>query len=704
MSVEPNLLSKPIEFLKGIGPAKAEILNKELGIFTFGDLLSHYPYRHLDRSKFYEVKDLRNINDPVQLRGKISNVQEIRQKRGSRLTALFTDSTGGLELIWFKGVKWIKESLKPGQEYVLYGKPTVFKGRMNLAHPEMELTSTFNKKKHSGMRPLYPSSEKMKLKGLDSRGLFIAMTNLIQQAKPIHFYENLPKNIIEKYKLISKFHAVRLIHFPPTFEHFRQAQRRLKFEELFFIQLQILALKLNYEKEVSYKFGVIGDHSKKFFAEVLPFSFTNAQKRVIKEINHDVSSGFQMNRLLQGDVGSGKTIVALTAMLHAIDNGFQAAIMAPTEILAQQHFNGLKEFTDQLGLKVALLTGSVKGKTRKQLLTALEEGHLDILIGTHALIEDKVVFKNLGFIVIDEQHRFGVAQRARLWKKSEQPPHILVMTATPIPRTLAMTLYGDLDVSIIDELPPGRKPVKTVHRFEKSRLEVFGFLKDEIKKGRQVYIVYPLIKESEKLDLNNLMQGYESILRVFPQPEYQISVVHGQMKAADKDFEMQRFVRGETQIMVATTVIEVGVNVPNASVMIIENAERFGLSQLHQLRGRVGRGADQSFCILISDYKISNDGLKRLRTMVSTNDGFKISEVDLELRGPGDIAGTRQSGIMSGLKLANLVTDGAILEEARKSAKEVLANDEQLKNDEHKGTRRYVMEHFKDGNYWSRIS
>lgn len=704
MSADPHFLSKPVEFLKGIGPAKAETLQKELGIFTFGDLLNHYPYRHVDRSKFYQVKDLRSISDPVQLKGKISQMQEIKQKRGSRLTAIFSDETGGLELIWFKGVKWIKENIQPGQEYVIYGKATAYRGKLNLAHPEMELFSEFKLKKHAAMRPLYASTERMKLKGLDSKGLFRAMSHLVPELRPIHVPENLPKTILEKYKLISKFDAVRLIHFPPTFEHYRQAMRRLKFEELFFIQLQILALKLNYQKLESYKFGGIGDYSNQFYKDVLPFELTNAQKRVIKEIAGDFTSGYQMNRLLQGDVGSGKTIVALASMLYAIDNGFQTAIMAPTEILAQQHFQGIQELAKPLGLNVALLTGSVKGKTRKQLLTALEEGHIHILIGTHALIEDKVKFKNLGFIVIDEQHRFGVAQRARLWKKSAKPPHILVMTATPIPRTLAMTLYGDLDVSVIDELPPGRKPVKTVHRFEKSRLQVFGFIRDEIKKGRQVYVVYPLIDESEKLDLNNLMQGFESISRSFPPPQYRISVVHGKMKPADKDFEMQRFAKGETQIMVATTVIEVGVNVPNASVMIIENSERFGLSQLHQLRGRVGRGAEQSFCILMSDYKISSDGLKRLRTMTETNDGFRISEVDLELRGPGDIAGTRQSGIMTGLKLANLAKDGVILEEARKSAQAILKEDEQLKLPEHQPTRNYVMEHFKEGNYWSRIS
>ena len=699
-----SFLETPIEFLKGVGPARAELLKAELGIHNFGDLLGHYPYRYVDRGKFYQVRDLRQISYPVQLRGKITNLQEIRQKRGSRLVALFSDDSGTLELVWFKGVKWLKESLKSGSEYVIYGKPTVFRGKLNLAHPEAELWEVFNKKNEGGLRALYHTTEKMKLRSLDSKGIYKAMTHLISQLRTTHFYENIPKEIHEKYKLISKAQAIILIHQPKTHEHARQAIRRLKFEELFFIQLQILALKLNHEKQKSFIFNEKDKIRTRFYAEVLPFKLTGAQNRVIKEIDNDVVSGFQMNRLLQGDVGSGKTIVALCAMMKAIDNGFQAALMAPTEILAQQHYNGLSELTDQLGLKIALLTGSVKGSTRKQLLQALKAGYLDILIGTHALIEDKVAFANLGFVVIDEQHRFGVAQRARLWKKSSQPPHMLVMTATPIPRTLAMTLYGDLDVSVIDELPPGRKPVKTVQRYEKSRLMVFGFIRDEIKKGRQVYIVYPLIEESEKLDLKNLMSGYEIIERTFPKPEYQVSVVHGRMKSKDKDMEMQRFAKGETHIMVATTVIEVGVNVPNASVMIIENAERFGLSQLHQLRGRVGRGADQSFCILMSDYKISNDGLKRLRTMVETNDGFKISEVDLELRGPGDIAGTRQSGLMSGLKLANLATDGVILEEARKSAITILDKDPKLTNEEHWGTRKYVIENLKEGSFWSRIS
>jgi ATP-dependent DNA helicase RecG len=704
MSIHLDFLQTPIEYLKGVGPAKAALLNKELSIFTYGDLLFHYPYRHVDRGEFFTVDQIQKINDPVQLKGILSHLQEIPQKRGSRLTATFADETGQLELVWFKGVKWLKESLKPGQQYVIYGKPTVYGGKTNLAHPEMELLEEFNRKNIGGFSPLYSSTEKMKVRGLDSRALFKIITNLLQQLNPQHLYENLPDTILEKYKLISKYHAIYFIHFPKTKEHFVQAKRRLKFEELFFIQLQILAQKLNHQKAAGYAFKEKGSLLVKLFKEVLPFEMTEAQKRVTREIIKDVSSGVQMNRLLQGDVGSGKTIVALAAMVHAIDNGFQAGLMAPTEILAQQHFNGLKELCDQLGLKIALLTGSVKGKARKQLFTALEQGHINILIGTHALIEDKVVFKKLGFIVIDEQHRFGVAQRARLWDKSELPPHILVMTATPIPRTLAMTLYGDLDISVIDELPPGRKPVKTVHRYEKSRLEVFGFLKEQIKLGRQVYIVYPLIEESETLDLNNLMQGYEAINRSFPLPDYRVSIVHGKMKPADKDFEMQRFVKGETQIMVATTVIEVGVNVPNASVMIIENAERFGLSQLHQLRGRVGRGADQSFCILMTSYKISNDGLKRIRTMTETNDGFKISEVDLELRGPGDIAGTRQSGIMSGLKLANLALDGAILEEARKSAKSILEIDDQLLLPEHQGTRKYILQHLKEGSYWSRIS
>jgi ATP-dependent DNA helicase RecG len=704
MSNISDFLQTPIEFLKGVGPAKAALFQKELSIYTYGDLLVHYPYRHVDRSEFFTVSEIRKISDPVQIKGRLSHLQEIPQKRGSRLVAQFSDETGSLELVWFKGVKWLKENLQPGQKYVLYGKPTVFSGKVNIAHPEMELLDIFNQKNIGGYSPLYSSTEKMKLRGLDSRAIFKIITSLLQQLSPNHLYENLPTEILEKYKLISKYHAIYFIHFPKTKEHYTQAKRRLKFEELFFIQLQILAQKLNHQKVTGYALTEKGPLLVKLFKEVLPFEMTGAQKRVTREIIQDLSSGIQMNRLLQGDVGSGKTVVALAAMVHSIDNGFQAGLMAPTEILAQQHFTGLKELCEPLGVKIALLTGSVKGKERKQLFTALEQGFIDVLVGTHALIEDKVVFKNLGCMVIDEQHRFGVAQRARMWDKSEKPPHILVMTATPIPRTLAMTLYGDLDISVIDELPPGRKPIKTVHRFEKSRLQVFGFMKEQIAMGRQIYIVYPLIEESETLDLNNLMQGFESIERSFPLPDYRVSMVHGKLPASVKDFEMQRFVKGETQIMVATTVIEVGVNVPNASVMVIENAERFGLSQLHQLRGRVGRGADQSFCILMTSYKISNDGLKRIRTMTETNDGFKIAEVDLELRGPGDIGGTRQSGIMSGLKLANLAMDGAILEEARKSAKLILEKDDQLLLPEHQGTRKHIMQHIKEGNYWSRIS
>ncbi|MCP4123401.1 MAG: ATP-dependent DNA helicase RecG [Bacteroidetes bacterium] len=699
-----SFLNTPVEYLKGVGPSRAEILKKELDISTYGDLLQHYPYRYVDRSKIHEVRELRQISHPVQLKGIISNIQEIKQKRGRRLTALFTDASGGLELVWFKGVKWVRESLRPGQEYVIFGKPTVYRGRINLAHPEIELYDSFKRKDHQGLRALYHTTERMKKTGLDSKGMFRALSNLMGQIRREYFYENLPAEIVKKYRLISKFESIYFIHLPRSKSHYHQAMRRLKFEELFFVQLQILALKLHHHKEKGYKLDAPGTITEQFFKEVIPFEMTGAQKRVLAQIQEDMLTGIQMNRLLQGDVGSGKTVVAFSAMLHAIDNGYQAAIMAPTEILAQQHFNGLEELAKPLGIKLGYLTGSVKGTTRKQLLKALEEGYINILVGTHALIEDKVNFKNLGIMVIDEQHRFGVAQRARLWKKSTLPPHVLVMTATPIPRTLAMTLYGDLDVSVIDELPPGRKPVKTVHRYEKSRLQVFGFLKEEIKKGRQVYIVYPLIEESEKMDLNNLMQGYEAISRYFQMPDYRVSVVHGKMKSKDKDLEMQRFARGETQIMVATTVIEVGVNIPNASVMVIENSERFGLSQLHQLRGRVGRGADQSFCILMSDYKISSDGLTRLQTMVSTNDGFKISEVDLELRGPGDIAGTRQSGVMSGLKMANLVTDGVILEEARKSAIAILEKDAELQAPQHAGTRMFVLERFKDGSYWSRIS
>ena len=699
-----QFLNTPIEFLKGVGPRRAQLLQKELEMTVFGDLLTHYLYRYVDRSKIYEIKDLRRISHPVQLKGVISGLQEIKQKRGRRLTAKFSDKSGAIELIWFKGVKWVKESVKNGQEYVIYGKPTVYRGKLNIAHPEMELFENYRRQKHSGLRPLYPTTERMKLMSLDSKGMFKIMSNLVSQIRQEHLYENLPEKIINKYRLISKFHAMVHIHMPKTRDHHHQAVRRLKFEELFFIQLQILALKLSHKKQEGYAFNPTGDLTDHFFEKIIPFKLTSAQERVLGEVGVDIQSGVQMNRLLQGDVGSGKTIVALCAMIMAIESGYQAALMAPTEILAQQHFNGLRELAEPLGLKLGFLTGSIKGNPRKQLLQALKEGYIDILIGTHALIEDKVAFKNLGFIVIDEQHRFGVAQRARLWKKSTLPPHILVMTATPIPRTLAMTLYGDLDVSVIDELPPGRKPVKTVHRYEKSRLQVHGFLRDEISKGRQVYIVYPLIQESEKMDLKNLMQGYESITRSFPLPEYKVSVVHGKMKPKEKDLEMQRFANGDTQIMVATTVIEVGVNVQNASVMVIENAERFGLSQLHQLRGRVGRGADQSFCILMADSKISNDGLTRLQTMVSTNDGFKISEVDLELRGPGDIAGTRQSGIMTGLRLANLAVDGVILEEARRTAKEILAKDSELLLPKNAGTRKYVLENLKEGSYWSQIS
>jgi ATP-dependent DNA helicase RecG len=702
--VTRSFLQTPVEFLKGVGPSRAELLKKELGITTFGELLEHYPYRYVDRSRIYTVSDLRKISYPVQLKGIISDFQEAGQKRGRRLTARFTDDSGSIELIWFKGIKWIREGIRPGGEYVIYGKPSVYRGKLNIAHPEMELYEQYRTKQHAGLRPLYLTTERMKLTGLDSKGMYKIMVNLVRRIREEYFYENLPNDVIEKYRLISRYRAMVHIHMPKTVRHHRQAVRRLKFEELFFVQLQILALKLNHKRQTGYAFNPTGELTDHFFESVLPFRLTSAQQRVIGEIGADIQSGIQMNRLLQGDVGSGKTIVALCAMIMAIESGFQAALMAPTEILAQQHYNGLKELAEPLGLKVGLLTGSVKGTTRKQLLKALKEGYINILIGTHALIEDKVTFKELGFIVIDEQHRFGVAQRASLWKKSEIPPHILVMTATPIPRTLAMTLYGDLDVSVIDELPPGRKPVRTVHRQESSRLQVFGFLKEEIAKGRQVYIVYPLIQESEKMDLKNLMEGYEAISRAFPSPEYNVSVVHGKMKSQDKDFEMQRFAKGETAIMVATTVIEVGVDVPNASVMVIENAERFGLSQLHQLRGRVGRGADQSYCILMSDSRISNDGLKRLQTMVSTNDGFKISEVDLELRGPGDIAGTRQSGLMTGLRLANLATDGIILEEARKCAVSILDRDPSLLAPENAGSRRYVLEHFKEGSYWSQIS
>jgi len=696
-------LTYPITYIKGISVQRAALIYTELGIKTCNDLLYFFPFRYIDKTTFYTVKELQSNTSEVQIVGKITQIKSVAQKRGSRLVATFEDATGTMELVWFKGQKWIKEALKINEPYVVFGKLNHYNGRFSIPHPEMETVAAYKKKLQSKMQPVYPSTEKLTNSGISNKLIRTYVQKVLQQ-----FYENiqesLSQEIIGDFQLISKRDALLNAHFPKSQEYLTKAQHRLKFEELFFIQLQLLTKKLiNKTKIKGVIFQNVGTHFTTFYDHYLPFELTNAQKRVLKEIRKDVASGAHMNRLLQGDVGSGKTIVALLSMLLAIDNGFQATMMAPTEILATQHYHAISELLSSMNLKVALLTGSVKAKKRREIHQQLEDGSLHILIGTHALLEDKVQFQNLGIAIIDEQHRFGVAQRSKLWKKNTTVPHILVMTATPIPRTLAMSVYGDLDISVIDELPPGRKEVKTVHRFDRNRLSVFKFMKDEIDKGRQVYVVYPLIQESEAMDYKDLMDGYESISREFPSPKYQISIVHGQMKPADKEYEMQRFVKGETQIMVATTVIEVGVNVPNASVMIIESSERFGLSQLHQLRGRVGRGADQSYCVLLSSYKLSEEGKTRLKTMVETTDGFKIAEVDLKLRGPGNLMGTQQSGVLN-LKIADVVKDGQILVAARNTAISLLQEDSNLSKPSNANIKRAYSVLSKNSKIWSNIS
>lgn len=695
-----SLLNKSIEYLRGVGTAKADLLKTELGIFTYADLLQHYPFRYEDRSQFHKINQLREDLEAAQLKGKLLSLQKIGTARKQRLVAEFTDHTGTVELIWFQGISWIEKKLKIGTEYLVYGKPAVFGHRFNFTHPEIELLTPSNEKT-GGFKPIYSLTEKLRKKFVDSKVLGQATYQILQELRHIDL-ENLPEELRTRFKLIGKNHALQLIHHPGNFNDVKHAKRRLKFEELFYNQLSLINQKLVNQNAYAGHLFTKTELLTHFYENHLPFDLTGAQKKVIREIFFDFKSGKQMNRLLQGDVGSGKTIVSFICMLMAIDADAQTCLMAPTEILATQHFKNLRKFADMLGVKIDLLTGSTKKKERELIHSGLRDGSLKIIVGTHALLEDVVKFKNLGLCVIDEQHRFGVAQRAKLWNKNEVThPHILVMTATPIPRTLAMTLYGDLDVSVIDELPAGRKPIKTVHRYDSKRLEVFQFLRDEILKGRQVYIVYPLIEESEQMDYKNLMDGYESIARAFP--EFALSIVHGKMKPADKEYEMQRFVKGETQIMVATTVIEVGVDVPNASLMIIENAERFGLAQLHQLRGRVGRGAEQSYCVLMSGIKLSSDSRKRIQTMVETNDGFKISEVDLELRGPGDLAGTQQSGLVD-LKIANLATDGEILKYARESAMEILDKDPNLSLPENGVIRKHVMQNSQKTLTWSRIS
>ncbi len=696
-------LQTSIAYLKGIGQARADLLAKELRIFTYADLLNFFPNRYIDRTQFFQINQLLENSSEVQIVGKITSFKTVQQKRGSRLVANFMDDSGSMELVWFRGAKWIKEAIKVNTPYVIFGKVNSFKNSFSMPHPEMELVSEYKKNLRTAMQPIYPSTEKLVNKGLTNRAIQKIIQNLFGEIKG-KFEETLSNEIVNQLQLLSKSEAMFNIHFPKSQILLTKAQQRLKFEELFFIQLQLIRKKIIRKNKIKgYVFENIGDYFHNFYQHYLPFDLTNAQKKVLKEIRKDFVNGAQMNRLLQGDVGSGKTIVAIFSMLIALDNGYQAALIAPTEILATQHFNAVKELLGAMSISVKLLTGSTKKSERKKIHEGLENGELKILIGTHALLEDKVKFKNLGIAIIDEQHRFGVSQRSKMWMKNVLPPHILVMTATPIPRTLAMSVYGDLDISVIDELPPGRKSIKTLHRFDKNRLGVFKFIRDEISKGRQIYIVYPLIQESEKMDYKDLMDGFESISREFPKPQYQISIVHGKMKSADKEFEMQRFIKKETQIMVATTVIEVGVNVANASVMIVESAERFGLSQLHQLRGRVGRGSDQSYCILMTSFKLSQDAKTRLETMVKTNDGFEIAEVDLKLRGPGDLMGTQQSGVLN-LRIADIIKDSAILIKARSVAMDLLQRDHNLSLPENKNISNTYQKIMENKEIWANIS
>jgi ATP-dependent DNA helicase RecG len=699
-----NPFQTPIEYLKGVGLSRAEVLKKELGLATFDDLLRHFPYKYIDRTKFYKIKDIEPDMPYVQVLARLTHKEILGEKHTKRIVFQAQDDTGVMELVWFQGIKWVEKSLIPGKAYILFGKPTFFNGKAQMAHPEVEVYApgALTKQGNLTLQPAYNSTEKLKQFSLDSKGLQKLTAQLLDQyAKDIH--ENLPLYIINRFKLMPRREAFRNIHFPEDANVLNEARNRLKFEELFILQLKLLKTKLHRTQKFKGNiFSNVGHYFNEFYHHKLPFELTNSQKKVLKEIRQDTQRGVQMNRLLQGDVGSGKTVVALMSMLIAIDNGFQTCIMAPTEILASQHYATIKSLVGDDFVEVALLTGSTPQKARKVLHQRLESGDLKILIGTHALIEDKVQYKNLGFVVIDEQHRFGVEQRARLWRKNNIPPHILVMTATPIPRTLAMTLYGDLDISVIDELPAGRKPIQTLHLYENQRLRMFGFMKQEIAKGRQIYVVYPLIQESEKLDLKNLEDGTNVMAAEFPLPDYRISIVHGKLKPADKQFEMQRFVKGETQIMVATTVIEVGVNIPNASVMIIENAERFGLSQLHQLRGRVGRGAEQSYCILMSSHKLSQDGRTRLNTMVKTNNGFEIAEIDLQLRGPGNLEGTQQSGVLD-LKIANLVTDQQLLIQIRQCVEGIFDEDPQLAKPENQVLHQSLQSK-EQGLSWDKIS
>jgi ATP-dependent DNA helicase RecG len=698
-----SILSNPIEYLKGVGPQKGELLRKEIAVHTFRDLLDYFPFRYVDRTKVEKIISLHAQMDYVQIRGRITRMEVVGENRARRLVATLKDETGEMSLIWFQGWQWMEKSLQLNTAYLVFGKLSLFNGYLQMSHPEMDVLTGETVTGKQFLEPVYYTTEKLKVRGLTAKAIGKLTKNLLEQMSPNEIQENIPQPVLEQYRLMDRSKAFFKIHLPAGEEDAQQARRRLKFEELFLAQIRICRLKIKRQQlSHGFIFNQVGDTFNTFYNEYLPFTLTGAQKRVLKEIRQDTVTGRQMNRLIQGDVGSGKTMVALLTMLLAVDNGFQACLMAPTEILSQQHYKSISELLEKMSVRVALLTGSIKGKARKQILKDVLSGEIHLLIGTHALLENQVEFKNLGLAIVDEQHRFGVAQRARLWQKNVMPPHILVMTATPIPRTLAMTVYGDLDVSVIDELPPGRKPITTVHRTEFQRPQVMDFIKEEIQKGRQAYLVYPLIEESETLDYENLMKGYEEVKAFFPEPRYYISMVHGRQPADMKQANMHRFVTGDTQIMVATTVIEVGVNVPNASVMVIESTERFGLSQLHQLRGRVGRGAEQSYCILMTGNKLGHDGKERINVMVQTNDGFIISEKDMELRGPGDIEGTRQSGLLD-LKLADIVADRAILEAARASAEKILQEDPDLTLPENQPLQQFLAAQL-GKSQWSKIS
>ena len=701
--MKENFLNTSIDYLKGVGPNRSDILKKEFQIFTYNDLLNFFPFRYIDRTKFYKISEIQKSNADVQIIGRFTEIYYFKNIKSNRLIGTFSDGNQTIEIVWFKATKWIEKSIKLNTDYVLYGKPNWYLNKFSIAHPELDVFSEFKNKQVEGLLPIYSSNERVLSRGITNKFFREVIFNIINTS--INFLkENLSKEINEKYSLISKQQAYRNIHFPSNHELLSKAEFRLKYEEFFYLQLEFLMSNISKKSKFKgFNFSKVGDSFNKFYKSHLPFLLTNAQKRVIKEIRKDFSSNAQMNRLLQGDVGSGKTIVALLSSLIAIDNNFQVCFLAPTEILAQQHFNSLNDSLNKINITVNILTGSSTKKDRIKLFSDLINGEINILVGTHAVLEDNVRFKNLGFVIIDEQHKFGVAQRSKLWKKNITPPHVLVMTATPIPRTLAMSVYGDLDISIIDELPPGRKAVKTVHRSDRNRLEIFKFLKDEINKGRQVYIVYPLIEESKKLDYKDLMDGYESISREFPNSKYQISILHGRMKSEDKAIEMKRFKEGKTNIMVSTTVIEVGVNIPNASVMVIESSEKFGLSQLHQLRGRVGRGSENSYCILMTSNKLSSDARKRIKTMTSTNDGFKVAEVDMEIRGPGNLLGTQQSGLLN-LKLANIITDKEILESARNDVKKIISVDQRLVKVENKLIKEEFNKKTKNTLLWKHIS